>query len=117
MSMERQPGRLDLITCVVQRGRADKVWKAAQDAGAGGATVYFGRGMGIRERTGLLGIAISSEKEILQIVISKSLTEKIFEAVVKAGGLNHPGMGFAFIQEVHHAVGLFEEEGETHSPA
>jgi nitrogen regulatory protein PII len=100
---------LDLTTCVVQRGKADKVWKAAKAAGAGGATIYFGRGMGIRERLGPLGIAIYAEKEIIQIVSSKKLTRKIFDAIVKAGGLEHPGMGFAFVQEVSHAVGFFEE--------
>ncbi len=103
---------LDLITCVVQRGKGDKVWKAVQAAGAGGATVYFGRGMGIRERLGLLGVAISAEKEIMQIVTSKKLTSKIFDAIVKAAGLDHPGMGFAFVQEVSHAVGFFEETPE-----
>lgn len=98
-----------LITCVIQRGKADAIWKAAQAAGAGGATVYFGRGMGVRERLGLLAVAISAEKEVLQIVSLKEQTERILEAVVKAGHLDTPGMGFAFVQDVSHAVGLVAE--------
>ena len=45
-----------LITCVVQRGFADPIIKAAQEAGAQGATVYFGRGTGVRERLGRVGV-------------------------------------------------------------
>ncbi|SVD13209.1 uncharacterized protein METZ01_LOCUS366063, partial [marine metagenome] len=37
-----------LITCVVQRGIADDIISAARQAGAQGATVNFGRGMGMR---------------------------------------------------------------------
>ena len=44
-----------LITCIVQRGTGDTIVRAAQDAGAQGATVYYAKGGGIRERLGLLG--------------------------------------------------------------
>ena len=37
-------GRLNLITCVLQRGKANDVAKAAMQAGAKGATVVYGRG-------------------------------------------------------------------------
>ncbi|MBN2284327.1 MAG: P-II family nitrogen regulator [Deltaproteobacteria bacterium] len=96
----------DLITCVVQRGKADKVAKAALDAGAGGATVFFGRGMGLRERLGLLGLAIVPEKEIILIVSEKTDTSRIFDAVIEAGKLNVPGMGIAYVSPIHAVVGL-----------
>ena len=35
-----------LITCVVQRGAAEPIINAARQAGAQGATVNFGKGMG-----------------------------------------------------------------------
>ncbi len=43
---------VSLITCVVQRGMADELVKAAQEEGAQGATIYFGRGSGVRGRDG-----------------------------------------------------------------
>ena len=49
---------VSLITCVVQRGKADEIIKAAQEVGAQGATAYYARGGGIRERLGILGVAI-----------------------------------------------------------
>ena len=39
---------------------ADAVVQAAQDAGAQGATVYYGYGSGVRERLGVLGLALLS---------------------------------------------------------
>ena len=45
---------VSLITCIVQRGVADRIISAAHDAGAQGATVFYARGTGVRERLGLL---------------------------------------------------------------
>lgn len=111
-------GKLDLIFCIVQRGRADKIIKRALKAGAGGATTWFARGSGIREKLGLLGIAISPEKEVMMVVTPPELTEKVFTAIVAAGKLDVPGQGLAFVTEIKQLAGIFggpdaiEEEGE-----
>tara|TARA_B100000315_G_scaffold227553_1_gene235602 strand:- start:207 stop:572 length:366 start_codon:yes stop_codon:yes gene_type:complete len=97
---------LDVITVIVQRGKTDPIVKAMMKAGSGGATISFGRGTGVRERLGLLGIAIQPEKEIIVTVTPKAITEKVFDAMVKAGKLDHPGMGFAYTQDVGRVVGL-----------
>ena len=60
-----------LITCIVQRGVADTIILAAREAGAQGATVHFARGMGVRERLGIMGVAVEVEKEVIDIVVSK----------------------------------------------
>jgi nitrogen regulatory protein P-II 1 len=86
----------NLITCVVQRGKGDTVVKAAIDAGAGGATVFFARGTGTRERLGLLGLAIVPEKEIVILLCREDESDRIFKAVCKAGKLDVPGMGIAY---------------------
>ena len=59
-----------LITCIVQRGVADAIVQAARDAGAQGATVHYAKGMGIRERLGILGVAVEVQKEVIQVVAS-----------------------------------------------
>ncbi len=97
----------DLITVVVQRGKADKVVKRAMKAGAGGATIWFGRGGGIREKLGLLGIAISPEKEVIMFVTPRKITDDVFQAVVKAGKLNLPGQGIVFVTELRKVAGFF----------
>ncbi len=45
-----------LITCVVQRGKADDIVNAARGAGAQGATIYYGHGTGVHERLGILSL-------------------------------------------------------------
>ena len=97
---------LKLITCVVQRGRADKLVKAALAAGANAATVFFARGMGIRERLGLLGLAIVPEKEVILIVCREALVQPILDALTKAGALDVPGHGVAYVTSIERAVGL-----------
>jgi nitrogen regulatory protein PII len=97
---------LRLITCVIQRGKADKVAKAAVEAGAAGATIFYGRGMGLRERLGLLGLAIVPEKEVIMIVCKEEEVRPIFDAIVKTANLNTPGMGIAYVIPIHEVAGL-----------
>lgn len=96
----------ELITCIVQRGKADDAFKQARQAGAGGATIHFGRGTGVRERLGLLGIAISPEKEVITILAPGDRTRAIVKALVKAGDLDTPGMGLLYVQPVHDVHGV-----------
>lgn len=93
-----------LITCIVQRGKADSVIKAALEAGAPGATIYFARGTGVRERLGLLRIAISPEKEVVEVVTPSEKADAIFDAMVEAGKLDIPGMGFIYMTPVSRTL-------------
>ncbi len=86
-----------LITCIVQRGAGDRVVKAAQDAGAQGATVFYARGAGVRQRhLGVLGITVNTEKEVVYIVASTDQVDRIFEKIFIVGQLDTPGMGMIF---------------------
>jgi len=98
-----------LITCVVQRGRADKIVKAAIDAGAGGATVFFARGMGVRERLGLLGLAIVPEKEVIMIAAPEDRVDRIYDTMVRAGRLEDPGTGIIYITPIRRCLGLIQD--------
>lgn len=86
-----------LITCIVQRGMADMVVKAAHKAGAHGATVFYARGAGMRQsHLGILGIAVNTEKEVIYIVSSTDQADRIFENIFIAGKLETPGMGMIY---------------------
>ncbi|MCB2107819.1 MAG: P-II family nitrogen regulator [Rhodobacteraceae bacterium] len=93
-----------LITCVVQRGVADAIIKAAREAGAQGATVSFGKGMGVRERLGVLGVAVNVEKEVINIVVSTEQVDRVFEKMYLAGNLDTPGMGIMFTTKLEKAA-------------
>ena len=96
----------NLITCIVQRGEAEKVVDAAIAAGAAGATMYYGRGTGVRQKLGFAGKFIKAEKEIILIVTKREQTEKVFDAVVAAAGLTEKGNGFAFLHKLDRAIGF-----------
>ena len=93
-----------LITCVVQRGQADRIIAAARDAGAQGATVHFAKGMGIRERLGVLGVAVNVEKEVIHVMVSTEQQERVFETMYLAGGLDTPGMGIMYLTPLEKAA-------------
>jgi len=93
-----------LITCVVQRGAAEPIISAAREAGAQGATVNYGKGMGIRERLGILGVAVEVEKEVIQILVSSEQVDRVFERMYLAGKLDTPGMGIAYITRLDKAA-------------
>ena len=89
-----------LITCVVNAGRGDAVIEAARTMGAAGALVHHARGIGPRERLGLLGIAIEAEKDVVNILVASDSQDVVFEAVYRAAGLEVPGAGMAYITPV-----------------
>jgi len=95
---------LNLITCIVQKGAGDDIVKAAVENGVHGATIHYARGTGIRERLGLLGIAVESEKEVINIMVSTEMTDTVFEALYLAGKLDAPGMGLIFVVPILKAA-------------
>jgi nitrogen regulatory protein P-II 1 len=101
---------VSLITCIVQRGAADRVVAAAQEAGAQGATIHYGRGSGVRERLGILGLAIEVEKEIITIIVADDQVDRVFEKMYFAGELNVPGMGFIYISHLDKAATFIPHE-------
>jgi nitrogen regulatory protein PII len=86
-----------LITCIVQRGLADRIVSAAIEAGAQGATIHYAHGSGVRERLGILGLAVEVEKEVINIVAANDQRDRIFEKIYFAGKLDTPGMGLVYV--------------------
>ena len=99
-----------MITCVVQRGKAEAVVQAAQDAGAQGATIYFGSGSGVRERLGLLGLAVDVEKEIITILVGDDQLDRIFERMYFAAELDLPGAGIIYVTKLDKAATFVPKE-------
>jgi nitrogen regulatory protein PII len=89
-----------MITCIVSIGRGDAVIQAAQAMGAAGALVYHARGIGPRERLGLLGIAVEAEKDVVSVLVASDHQEVVFEAMYRAAELNRPGAGVAYVTPI-----------------
>ena len=95
---------VSMITCVVQRGKAEDVVSAAQEAGAQGATIYFGNGSGVRERLGLLGLAVDVEKEVITILVGDDQLDRVFERMYFAADMDLPGAGIIYVTKLEKAA-------------
>lgn len=101
---------VELITCIVQKGNADKIVKAAYKAGAQGATINFAQGSGVREKLGILGVAVEAEKEIINIIVSSEQVNRVFDAMYLEGELDTPGMGFMYVTTLERAGTYIPQE-------
>ena len=99
-----------LVTCIVQRGLGDTIVQAARDAGAQGATVYFAKGSGVRERLGMLGVAVEVEKEVVNLVVGAEQLDTVFDNVYLVGQLDTPGMGFMYVTPLDKAATYIPHE-------
>jgi len=101
---------VSMITCVVQRGKADAVVQAAQDAGAQGATIYYANGSGVRERLGILGLAVDVEKEVITSLVADDQVDRIFERMYVAGEMDVPGAGIIYVTKLEKAATQIPKE-------
>jgi len=99
-----------LITCIVQSGLGDIIVHAAQEAGAQGATIFYAKGSGVRERLGIFGVAVEVDKEVVNIVVSSEQLETVFNNIYLAGQLDTPGMGFMYVTPLEKAATYIPEE-------
>lgn len=98
------------IVGIVERGKADKVVKAAKKSGASGATIFYGRGTGESEVQKFLKINIEASKEIILILSERDQVRDIVKAMTIAGDLKKPGTGIVFTVSVDHLIGLHHRE-------
>jgi len=95
---------VSLVTCIVQKGAGDALVEASREAGAQGATVYYARGSGVRERLGVLGVAVEAEKEVINLVVPRDQVDRIVETLYLKGRLDTPGMGFIYVTPLEKAA-------------
>lgn len=93
-----------LITCVVQRGNSEAVIDALTEIGIQGATVHAAMGTGVRERLGLLGVAVDVERDVISVMVSRDAVNRIFERMYLAARLDTPGMGYIYATPLMQAA-------------
>jgi len=98
---------LDLVTIVVQYKDESRVIDAILAAGAPGATYYYGRGTGVRQRLGFIGRLIEAEKVVILTAVPQDKTQAVVKAATAAAKLDLPGSGFLCVSPVTQVVGFF----------
>lgn len=92
------------LCCIVQRGQANMVARVALDMGACVPTVSFGYGTGVRDKLGLLRIAIPAEKEIIHLAVSGYDADMVMKMMIRAGNLDQPGKGFIYTHPIRKGL-------------
>jgi len=87
-----------LLTVVVQRDKGPAIINAARTVGATtGAIAHFAKGIGIRERLGLIGLAVEVEKEVISMLVASDQQEVVIDHIYQEGKLDTPGMGYIYV--------------------
>ena len=97
----------NVIFTVVDRGKADAVIEAANQAGSRGATIINARGSGIHETGKLFAMDIEPEKELVMVLSEQDLTDTIASSIREKLKIDEPGNGIIFIQDVNKTYGLY----------
>lgn len=98
------------IVAIVERGKAEKIVKAAKESGSSGATIFYGRGTGESEVKKFLNVHIEASKEIILILSEREKIRTILEAMTIAGDIKKPGTGIIFTLPVENLIGLHHRE-------
>lgn len=95
-----------LMIAIVKRGYSREVIAAAKKAGADGATILYGEGIGRNEKPTFFGLPATHEKDILFIAIDGNIEEAVTEAVSRSGKLGVPGHGLGFTVHLNQLLGV-----------
>ena len=88
-----QPAPYEQIFCILPRGRGGELARTLLEMGLGVPIVSYGEGMGMRDRLGLLRIAIPQEKEILWLLVPPGDADFVIDVAIRKGNLREPGNG------------------------
>ena len=97
---------VEMIVAMINRGYSDFVIDASRDAGATGATVLYGRSSIKKDDDFLNGVPIQAEKEIILILVKKSLRKKVMQEISRRTHLQEKGNGVCFCLPVSSVLGL-----------
>mgnify|MGYP004507491495 CR=1 FL=1 len=103
---EQTNEQIEMIVAVINRGYSDYVIDASRDAGATGATVLYGRSSIKKDDLELNGVALQAEKEIVLILVKKSIRKKVMQEISDRTHLQERGNGICFCIPVNEVKGL-----------
>ncbi len=99
-----------LVNCIVPVGKADEVLKAARDFGVGAGVVYRGRGIGLRERLGLIGITVEAEKEVVVMIVANERLDMVIDRLYQAADMSTLAAGFIYATPLEKAALYIPED-------
>jgi nitrogen regulatory protein PII len=103
-----------LIVAFVEDTKTDAVMEAAREAGATGCTVINNaRGEGLEESKTFFGLTLSTQRDVVLLLVEKHLSRQILEHIGEVGEFDEkPGTGIAIMLDVEDAVGVVHQVEE-----
>lgn len=108
----KRTSRCDMVCCIVRRGLGLTLARTVLEMGLCVPVISFGKGMGLRNKLGLLRITIPVEKEALYFVVPERDADFLESLLVHKARLDRPGQGFIYRYPVRaYAVNLSVKRG------
>ena len=103
-----------LIVAFVEDSKTDEIMEAAREAGATGCTVINNaRGEGIKESKTFFGLTLTTQRDVLLLLVEQHLSRHILEHIAQVGEFDEtPGTGIAVLIDVEDAVGIMHQAKE-----
>ena len=102
----------EVIFAIVNSGFAEEAMEVARANGARGGTIINARGVAREDAAAFFGITIHAEKEMLMMVVEKTIRDDILNALYKEMGMGKKAQGIAFSLPVSDVAGLVKESDE-----
>lgn len=96
----------EVIFAIVNSGYAEDVMDIAREQGVRGGTILNARGVVKEEAAAFFGITLHADKEILMMVVDKSIRDNVLNAIYKQMGMAKKAKGIAFSLPVSDVAGL-----------
>lgn len=100
--------KYELVICVVNAGFSQNVMEAARAAGAKGGTILRARGSANPESEEFFNIKIQPDKELIMILVPKSIKDDVEKAVYKEAGIADEAKGIIFSLPVNRTTTIKE---------
>lgn len=100
-----------LIVAFIEDNMTDEIMEAAREAGATGCTVINNaRGEGLKENKTFFGLTLSSQRDVILLLVEQHLSRHILEHIGAVGKFDEkPGTGIAVLIDVEDAVGVIHQ--------
>ena len=96
----------EVIFAIVNAGYAEEAMDVARAQGARGGTILNARGVAREKEAAFFGITIHPDKEILMLVVEKTIRDQILNALYVQMGMDKKAQGIAFSLQVSDVAGL-----------
>ena len=98
----------EVIFAIVNSGFAEEAMDIAREQGVRGGTILNARGVAREKEAVFYGITIHAEKEILMMVVERTIRDNVLNALYQHLGMGKKAQGIAFSLPVSDVTGLVQ---------